>query len=632
MTSGWGRQWFIVIWLLALLPAIAVPAGMDGGAAVVDQTPRPSTETNAGTPQAPDQGSDGEAPQPPPERPAARVKIEISGVEGELLENVQAFLTLYRKREDPRLTDLWVKRLHRKAVEEIQQSLQPFGYYNVKVKGSLDRQPDGEWLASYRITPGPRVKITRVDLKWLGEGADEPVLQAALKKFPLKAGDFLDHKIYEDGKTALMDAADMIGYVDVEPKVARVLVDPKANTASIQLHIDTGALYHIADIRLHQDVLDADFVERYLVDVKPGDVYSQAKLLEIQNSLVEAGYFSLVDVNPRFGEAKAARVPVDVTLTPAKRQTFSIGIGYDTDVGLNLIGRWAHRRLNRRGHKADASMRLSLKENYLRANYWIPIRDPRTTKLGFSVALENENTDTSERNTLDLEAGYYLLWHDWISELFVQFKYEQFVAGDRPTENTTLLSIGGIAEKSAFEEGIYPRRGWGLHADLRGSPGLISSTAYLRGWTHGRVYLPIGEKGRFNLRGELGMAWVSDYDKYPNSLRFFAGGDNSVRGWNWKQLGPKDENGDVIGGKDVITFSVEYDHRVAEQWVAAGFIDGGNAFDDTFSKLYYGAGFGGRWLSPVGAVRLDLAWPFNKDDGDTRFGDIHVHFGFEVNL
>ena len=568
-----------------------------------------------------------------PSRTRPSVEVVIQGVEDELLENVKAYLGLYKKRKDPRLTELWIKRLHKRATEDIQQALQPFGYYNAAVEGTLVKNPDGKWLATYKITPGPQVKISQVDLKWLGEGADEPELQKALEAFPLKKGSVLDHQVYEEAKRALLDAADILGYPDVDPKEAKILVDPKANQARIVLHIDTGIKYHIAEIRLHQDVLDEDFVERYLVDVKPGDVYSQRKLLEIQDSLVEAGYFSLVDVNPRLNEAKDGYAPVDVTLTPAKRQRYSFGLGYDTDVGFNLNARWTHRRINRRGHKADASLRLSLKESYLRGHYWIPIRDPRTTKLGFSVALESENTDTSERDTMDLEAGYYLLWHDWITVLFTQFKYERFVVGGEETENTTLLSIGGRVEKSSFEGGVYPRRGWFLFADLRGSPGLLSSTSYLRGWTRGRMFLPIGQKGRFNLRGELGLAAVDDFSKYPNSLRFFAGGDNSVRGWNWKELGPKGANDEVIGGKQVLTFSVEYDHKVADQWVAAGFLDGGNAFDDELTKLYYGAGFGVRWLSPVGAVRLDFAWPFNKDDGEeTELKDIHIHFGFEVNM
>ncbi len=560
------------------------------------------------------------------------VKVDIRGVEDELLDNVEAYLTLYQKRKDPKLSQLWIKRLHKEAVEQIQQALQPFGYYNVKVEASLKQEGEGKWLATYVVTPGPRVKIRKVDVKWTGEGAKEPELVKAAEEFPLRKGDPLVHKTYEDGKTALLEKADSLGYPQVEVKLGRILIDPERNLADIVLHLDTGRKYHIEKIRIHQDVLNQGFVERYLVDVKPGDVYSQEKLLAIQKDLVESGYFSLVDVNPRLNEAKDGRVPVDVTLNPAKRQLYSIGLGYDTDVGFNIIARWMHRRINRRGHKADAALKLSLKESYLRGNYWIPIRDPRTTKLGFTVALETENTNTSERDTLDLEAGYYLIWNDWITKLFTQFKYERFVVGDEETENTTLLSFGGRAERANFEEGVYPRRGWALFADLRGSAGLLSSTAYARSWTHGRLFLPVGKNGRFNLRGELGLAWVDDFTKYPNSLRFYAGGDNSVRGYGWKDLGPVDSNGETIGGRQVLTFSTEYDHRVADQWVVAAFVDGGNAFDDDLTKLYYGAGAGVRWLSPVGAVRLDLAWPFNKDDEDTQLSDVHVHFGFEVNL
>ncbi|HIE55259.1 MAG TPA: hypothetical protein EYP90_08790, partial [Chromatiaceae bacterium] len=418
-----GRQWpgrlpfllllFSSCWVMAAEPDRLAPKGEAGE--VLDRQMEADQKA-------------GQQEESSPVRPT--VEIVIQGVEGELLENVKAYLGLYKKRKDARLSQLWIQRLHKRATEEIQRALQPFGYYNAVVEATLTKGSEGKWLATYKITPGPRVKISQVDLKWLGEGAEEPALQKALKAFPLKKGSPLDHQLYEKAKTALLDAADFLGYPDAEPKEARVLVDPEKNQARIVLHIDTGIQYHIAEIRLHQDVLDAGFVERYLVDVQPGDVYSQEKLLKIQSELVETGYFSLVDVNPRLNEAKNGYAPVDVTLHPAKRQMYSFGLGYDTDVGINLNARWAHRRINRRGHKADASLRLSPKESYLLGNYWIPIRDPRTTKLGFSLALESENTDTSERNTLDLEAGYYLLWRDWITVIFTQFKHERFVVGE----------------------------------------------------------------------------------------------------------------------------------------------------------------------------------------------------------
>ncbi|WP_456379780.1 autotransporter assembly complex protein TamA [Thiolapillus sp.] len=560
-----------------------------------------------------------------------QLEVEISGLEGALLENAKAYLGLLQKKNDPHLTEQWVKHLHEKAGEEIQQALQPFGYYNARVDASLESR-EGKWVAVYVVRPGSQVVISGVDLKWLGEGADEPVLQQAMEDFPLQKGDALDHQTYEKAKAALLELADTLGYPDVEAKTARIVVDPQANRADITLHLNTGHKYYISEIRLHQDFLEPDFVRRYLVDVKPGDTYSQENLLEIQKDLITAGYFSLVDIKPKFREAQEYRVPVDVTLEPVKRQQYSFGIGYDTDIQVNLNMRWKHRRINRFGHKADALVKISLVENLIQANYWVPIRDPRTTKLGFSVRLLNEVLDDAKSDSLTLEAGYYFIWNKWTASLYSELKYEQFTAGVADSVAASFLSFGGRVERAHFEQGNYPRRAWSLFADLRVSPGLISSTDYVRTHIRGKVYLPVFQEGRLILASELGLAAVGDYEKYPNSLRFFAGGDSSVRGYDWKTLGPEDEKGDVIGGRQVATATIEYNHKVAEQWVAAGFVDAGNAFNDRLDDVYIGAGVGVRWLSPVGTVRLDFAWPLNQKDKSTEFSDLRLHFGFEVLL
>ena len=561
-----------------------------------------------------------------------QLKVKILGLKDAMLENAQAYLGLLRKKDDPHLTVLWIKHLHERGAKDIQTALQPFGYYNVQVDSSLVQQQDGKWLARYIVDPGPRVKIRKVDVKLSGEGVKETKLEQALTDFPVKEGSFLDHQVYEKAKAALLELADSLGYPDVEAKLARIVVDPKKNSADISLYIDTGHKYFISDIRLHQDFLDPAFVQRYLVDVKPGDTYSQENLLEIQKDMVDAGYFSLVDINPRFKQAEDYKVPVDVTLEPAKRQRFSFGVGYDTDIGVNLSARWAHRRINKYGHKADARLKLSTKQVLVQGNYWIPIKDPRTTKLGLSSRLESEILDDTERYTFDLEGGYYLTWREWITKIYTEFKYEQFTVGTAPSTDSAFLSFGARAERTFFEKGAFPRWAWGVYADLRGAPSFLSSTDYVRSYVKGRVYLPVFENGRVIARGELGLARVGDYEKYPGSLRFYAGGDNSVRGYDWKTLGPVDEDNNVIGGKQVATASLEYDHKVADQWVAAGFVDAGNAFNDKLDKVYIGAGVGARWLSPVGTLRLDFAWPVDKDKEATRFSDVKVHFGFEVLL
>ena len=247
--------------------------------------------------------------------------------------------------------------------------------------------------------------------------------------------------------------------------------------------------------------------------------------------------------------------------------------------------------------------------------------------------METEETDSTDRNTFDLEAAYVFIWKGWDSRLFTEYKYERFVAGAEPETTTQLLSIGATIEKSSFEQARFPRKGWGLFADVRGAPEtFLSDTNYLRTHFKSLLLYPLKEKGRLNLRGQLGFAAVGNFDQYPTSLRFFAGGASSVRGYEWKSLGPKDSSGDVIGGRNVVTGSIEYNHRVLDDWVSAVFIDAGNAYNDTLDKIYVGAGLGVRWLSPVGSINMDFAWPLDEDDEDLSFSSVRIQFGFEVML
>ena len=561
------------------------------------------------------------------------MKVVVTGIEDDLLKNAEAYLGINAKKDQPGLTEAWIKHLHEKSPGEIQKSLQPFGYYNALVDSSLEQDEKGVWIASYAVTPGEQVKITGIDIKWLGPGAEESELQEMISNFPIKVGDPVLHSAYDSAKDALLEKSDGLGYVDVEAEESKLIVYPQRDSAEIKLHIRTGEKYYIGDIKLHQDVLDPGFVMRYLEGVHEGDAYSQQRMLTIQRDFVESGYYSVVDVNPDFEHVENYHVPVDVTLKPAKRQSYNFGFGYDTDIGINLYARWQHRRFNQAGHHADAYIKLSEKESRIQASYWVPVRNPKINKIGYTSKYEWEKTDSTERSTLDLEAGYYSRWKEWFTKMFLEFKTEKYTAGQEPEETINVISIGASANRTAFEKATYPRRGWALYGELRGSPGQVfENSAYIRAHVKSWLYVPIFSKGRLILRGELGTAEVEDFELYPLSLRFFAGGDNSVRGYEWKSLGPKDDYGEVIGGTHVVTGTFEYNHQVADSWLAAGFVDAGNAYDDEFDDVYVGAGFGARLLlSGIGIVRADLAWPLD-DDEDIDAQSVRLHIGFEVNL
>ncbi len=559
------------------------------------------------------------------------LKVEIQGVKDELLDNVRAYLSLERRKSEDNLTERWVALLHEDAPEEIRAALEPFGYYNVEISDSLVEQ-EGKWTARYDIVPGNQVLISAVDLCFLGQGADEAKLKEALNDFPLKIGDALDHQQYEKGRDALLDAANRIGYVKATASVAQVLVTPQSESAEVTLHIDTGPLYYFGEIRIHQDFLDQELVEKF-VTLEPGEPYINRDVLTFQQGLQVTDWASVVRVEPDFEEAIDYRVPLNVTMQPSKRHRYAFGIGYETDVGIRLSANWIYRRINKAGHSSEASLRLSPVRRTLRGTYYIPVREPLTDRLAASAQYEYEETSDTRRDTFEGEMAFIRqsLNGRNFRKAFLELRREEFEIRDDDPTLTSLFSIGVVRRYTELGQGPFPQTGRHFSVDLRGaSSSFLSDTSYLRLYLAGKYLLPVGVNGRFKVRGELGTSEVEFFDSYPTSLRFFAGGDYSVRGYEYKSLGPQDENGNVVGGKHLLTFSGEYEHRVAEQWALAGFVDAGNAYNDELDELYIGGGVGFRWLSNFGSLRVDFAWPISENDVEFTDGQILLGFGMAL--
>jgi len=557
-------------------------------------------------------------------------KVRIDGLEGAMLTNAERYVELFQRKNDPDLSARWRKELHADAPEQIREALQPFGYYSTEIESSLTEEK-GDWIAVYKVTLGPPVRVSATDIRWLGPGAEQTVLQDAVRKFPLKKGDVFVHKTYEDGKIDLQDAAYEIGYVKVKLVKHEVRVNPEKNDATIYLELDTGPRYRFGTITLHQDIIDPGLLQQF-VTLKQGEPYSNRELLKFQQSVIATGWFSVAEVKPDFAAAKDAEVPIEVFLTPAKRHKVEFGVGYETDIGPRGSIRWRSPRINRRGHQASAGLQLAPVKGDVRANYEIPVHNPRTDRLSFTADYEYEYLNDSDRNTYNLDVSLLRTTLDQKNffRLFGEFKHERFSAGNDPATRTNILSLGSIVSRTVAEEADFVRSGYNVSADLRvASSALVSDTSFLRGDFFGRYLHPIGSGGRINVRGELGAAWVEDFDKYPNSLRYFAGGDRSIRGYAYKDLGPKDAEGVVIGGKNLLVGSIEYDQRIKGPWVGAGFVDAGNAFNDALDKIYVGAGFGVRWLAPFGSVRFDMAWPVSEDPG---LSDVRFHLGLGALL
>lgn len=555
---------------------------------------------------------------------ALEVKVEIQGLNRELESNARAFLSIEQEKGRAGLTESRLRLLHDKAPDEIRQALQPFGYFDAKIVSAL-RKADNGFTAQYKVEPGPPVKLNEVDYQVIGEGADDDKLTHV---FPLAVGDALDLSRYEKAKQALLSQAFGLGYLDAQYSEHVVRVDRDGYSASIILHLQTGMRFRFGEIRFKQDVMDPDFLARYL-SFGSGDPYSHEKLLDLQSKLTDSEYFSQVEIDSRRDQAEGDTIPVDVLLKPNKRNRYRIGLGFATDTGPRVTLDWKKRRIGREGHRIRSELRLSKPESSLSSEYTIPLERPTVDYISFGASINYFDAETNKGNRALLNASHSIgLERGWRRTLSLDYLYEDFEIGAQK-DNARLLVPGVTLSRIKSSGGDYIRKGMRLEFRLEGaSDALLSSTSYVQLFTKDKFIHSLNDDWRVLARVELGATWADDLTKLPPSKRFYAGGDNSVRGFDFEAIGPRDAVGEVIGGRYLAVGSLELERHIAGKWSAAVFVDGGNAYDPDFhSEAALGAGFGVRWRSPVGPVRFDLASGRYIDDTTLR---LHVVLGPEL--
>jgi len=553
-----------------------------------------------------------------PAAPAPEVIIE--GLEPDLEQNVRAHLALD---DEPCEAPAWrLRRLHARASAEIGRALRAFGHYAPRVRKELSLDPPC-WRARFEVAPGPPVRVTRVDVQALGPAAADPAFGRLLGGLPMREGDVLHHGRYEALKRAIGSLAAERGYFDGRFVEHELRVDPERRAAEIRVTYQSGERYRFGRVDIEQEVLDAELVERF-VALGPGDFYDAADVAALNAALNDSGYFSRVDVRPRIDRAEDGAVPVDVSLAARAQHGFSAGAGAATDTGPRGTLSYANRRVNRGGHRFSLSTTVSFIEANLGAEYRIPLADPRTEWLALQAGYLLEDSDPTESETLKLGVTRTRTRGAWLETQFLEALREDFTVADE--EDTVTLLIPGLSwSRTVSDSPLRPSRGWRARLELRGSHDAIGSdAAFFQVRSAAKWVRRVPTGGRVLVRGDLGATLTGDVSLLPASQRFFAGGDNSVRGYGFRDLGPRNRLGQVIGGRYLVAGSIEYEHPLRERWGVAAFVDSGNALDDGELELKTGAGAGLRWHSPIGPVRLDLAFPLDDPDRVFRF---HLSMG-----
>jgi translocation and assembly module TamA len=557
----------------------------------------------------------------------AGVDVEIQGIDGPERQNVEDRLSIYLQRKDDDLDQATVDSLHARAEHEIGEALQPFGYYQSVVKGTLQgAAPD--WSARYEIQLGPPTTLDQVDIAVRGEGAMEPDLQSILDELPMAHGDRLLHQRYDDTKALLGRTAYRRGYLDARFSRALLPVYVDENRADALLTLESGPAYEFGPVTIEAQDLDPELLQRYVdANVVPGDRFDPQKLLDARFALTDLDYFQTVDAVPQREQLDGRRLPVVFKTTPRAPHHYEFGIGYGTDTGARLSGATEFRRLNTHGHKLLLNLQLSEILKSTGAEYRIPVGHRSGETLSFQAGAANEKLADGRDSKYTIGTSLSRIPGKWKRRYYLEFQHETSELGI--TRQTSDLLIPGVAvNRTELDNPIHARRGWSAFADVHGaSRALLANTNFLQAHIQLKGVLPLGARTRLLGRYEYGASLVGQFNELPASQRFFAGGDESVRGYQYQSLGPKDALGNVIGGKFLTTMSVETEYFPWEHWGGAVFYDAGGADDDPSPALSQAVGVGLRYLAPVGYFQVDVAHPLNGDDGGVR-----LHLGVRVGL
>lgn len=495
--------------------------------------------------------------------------------------------------------------------QEIDRAGRALGFYLIQSSVEFAVE-DSCWTLSVSIEPGEPVMMSAVDINIR---SDQRLFSSVLENLPLAAGDQLNQKLYEDIKTNLSMRAVEVGFFAARFERSQLLLDLQENSATVSIDFSPGDRHRFGAIELQSiEFLSGDFVRKF-INFDEEAYYSSAALIELRNSLNDSQYFSNVTVTPVLNGNQSATVPINITLDPRPRHVYSVGTGITTDIGPRVMASYEDRYLNRQGHRFQSRFSASPIEQSLDASYTIPMAKPATESLRFSSGFLGEDNDTFKSNTLKIGSVYSVINRsNWRHNYSLNFQHEEFTIADQD-EVADLLIAGTSLTKTRADDVLYPTRGWRLFGRIRGaSSAVLSTESFLQLDLQGKWITTVGP-GRLITRFDFGTTLVQESADLPVSIKYFAGGDQNVRGYKYQSLGPENELGEVIGGKHLIVAAVEYDFNVHPDWKLAVFYDAGNAFSQLNDfELKESVGVGVRWLSPIGPIRVDLASALDNDN------------------
>lgn len=557
---------------------------------------------------------------------ADTLRIDIKGLDGDLAANARAWVEPLEKAG---YTDTPAARMN--VDKAVRLSLRALGYYQPAVSMTVKDKRSLE----ITVVPGEPVLISDVDVHVTGPGADERVFKFLQKRRVPKKGDVLNHAKYEEFKSSLTNAALQLGYFDAEFVKSQLGVSIPLREAVWSIDYETGERWRFGDVTFSGSQIDEELL-RNMTPFKKGDYYNADVLGDFNQKLASVGWFKSAVVAPDFQAARDAgttELPMNCDVTPRAANIFEVGLGYATDTGPRAKFGWKKPWINSRGHSLSSSTEVSSDEQLVDLSYKIPVvANPLEEYWLAQGAMKRDVVNDTDSNNMTLALSRN--WEfstGWQRSIGVHWMFDSFTQAG-VSSNTMLVYPSISFSRTRSRGGMMPY--WGdtqRYSIDTGTHYLGSDVDFIIMQAHGTLIRTSWRGHRFVVRGSAGKIKTNDFDEVPPDLRFFAGGDRSVRGYKYESISPRDSEGRLTGASCMVTGSIEYQYNLTGKWWTAVFFDVGEA-SNSFASFDWkrGAGVGIRWNSPVGPVKLDVAKPVAADAGEDDGLQFYIGLGAEL--
>ena len=524
----------------------------------------------------------------------------------------------------------------------LQRMLHAEGWYDARIDTRIDRGPatDGQPVTAVLVVaPGERYTLGTVTI-----AADATVpADLIAKNFALKPGDPIVADRIQGAEANIAIELPQEGYPFAEVGQRDVLLDPETHLGDFTLPVTVGPRARFGGFRTTGDLaFDARHVE-VLSRFDRGELYDSRDVDDLRQALVATGLFSTVAVQPeRTGQTNpdgTETVTMLVTQDAGPPRTLAASAGYGTGEGFRVEGSWTHRNLFRPEGALIASAVLG------------------TAEQGASAAFRRSNAGKRDRTfQLGIEALHadYEAFEAFTGRLYTRLSYDStpiwrktftwavgaeiigtieedydFDLGERDKRK---FLIGGLSGQVGFDKTdslLDPTKGFRAQVLVQPEGALSDGfQPYLRSQLDGSGYYPVGDQLVIAGRGRLGTTLNVTREQLAPSRRFYAGGGGSVRGFGYQQLGPLDPEGRPIGGLSLVEAAAEVRYRFGDYGVV-GFVDAGQVYEKSvpdFSGMRMGVGIGARYYTNFGPIRVDVATPLGRREGESRF-NLYISIG-----